>query len=85
MSVMLKHSHAGAWEREKVIIQNSQQLKVGLQEFEFYYNRIRPPYYLNGKTPYEVWHNIDVFQRAPKRIEPYRAWDGVLTGERLLY
>ena len=69
----------------QVIIQNSQQLKEGLLEFEFYYNHIRPHDYLDGKTPYEVWHGIDVFQRAPKRIEPYRAWDGILTGERLLY
>jgi len=69
----------------QIVIQNSKQLKVGLQEFGFYYNHIRPHDYLDGKTPYKVWHNIDVFKCAPKRIEPYRAWDGLLTGEQLLY
>ncbi len=44
-----------------------------------------PHDYLDGLTPYEVWHGIDVFKRAPKRIDRYHKWDGVLTGKRLLY
>ncbi len=69
----------------QVIIHNAQQLNQGLKEFCFYYNHIRPHDYLDGKTPYEVWQGIDVFHKAPKRIKPYNKWDGVLTGERLLY
>ena len=69
----------------QVIVENSQQLQTDLLTFTFFYNHIRPHDYLDGKTPYEVWHGIDVFKRAPKRIEPYQEWDGVLTGEQLLY
>ncbi|MFT2098817.1 integrase core domain-containing protein [Marinomonas sp. 2405UD66-6] len=69
----------------QVIIKNTHQLQCELREFVFYYNVVRPHDYLDGRTPYEVWHQIDVFKRAPKRIEPYHAWDGVLTGEQLLY
>ena len=69
----------------QVVIHNAQQLNQGLKEFCFYYNHIRPHDYLDGKTPYEVWQGIDVFHKAPKRIEPYNQWDGVLTGEQLLY
>ncbi|TBR44239.1 transposase [Marinomonas agarivorans] len=69
----------------QVVIQNVTQLNQEIKEFTYYYNRIRPHDYLDGKTPYEVWHNINVFSQAPRKIVPYSAWNGVLTGELLLY
>ncbi len=52
----------------QVVIQNSQQLDQGLNEFSYYYNHIRPHDYLDGKTPYEVWNNIDVFNAHPNAL-----------------
>lgn len=70
---------------KQLCVTSFQQLTVALPEFQFYYNTVRPHQYLDGKTPDEVWHGIDVFRQRPKRIYRYEAWDGLLTGEYLVH
>ncbi len=43
-------------------------------------NAVRSHSYLEGKTPDEVWNNIDVFTQGYKRAIWYEKWDGLLTG-----
>ena len=42
---------------QNLLFPTSQSLEVGLKEFRFYYNHIRPHQHLYGKTPSEVWCN----------------------------
>lgn len=56
------------------------QLHSALQQFEFWYNRVRPHQNLNGQTPWEAWHGIDPYRRAPKQVEWFEAWSGLLSG-----
>ena len=35
----------------------SQSLELGLKEFRFFYNHVRPHQHLNFRTPSEVWRN----------------------------
>jgi putative transposase len=66
-------------------IHSLSHLTHALPEFPFYYNTVRPHQYLNGRTPDEVWQELDVFQTRPKRIYRYEAWDGLLTGDYLVF
>jgi transposase InsO family protein len=42
---------------ENIIFPTSQSLEVGLHEFRFFYNHIRPHQHLNYRTPNEAWDN----------------------------
>lgn len=55
-------------------------LQASLDEFEFWYNAVRPHQHLAGRTPLEVWNKIDPWANAPKSVEWFSAWDGLLTG-----
>ncbi|MEJ2046268.1 MAG: integrase core domain-containing protein [Reinekea sp.] len=70
---------------DQLSIQNLAQLTYALPEFQFYYNVIRPHQYLDARTPNEAWQEIDVFRTRPKRIYRYEAWDGLLTGDYLVF
>lgn len=63
---------------------NQAQLTACLPEFVFWYNAIRPHQHLDGKTPLEAWHGVDVFTEQPKRVYRFDAWEGLLTGYYLL-
>jgi putative transposase len=39
---------------------------------------------LHGFTPAEVWRGIDPYEMAPKAIQMFEAWDGMLKGIRLI-
>lgn len=59
---------------------NGEQLQAALTIFSFWYNAVRPYQSLNGRTPLEAWNGIDPYQRRPKRVEWFEAWDGLLSG-----
>ena len=59
---------------------NGGQLQAALQTFGFWYNAVRPHQNLGGRTPLEVWNGVDPYQRMPKRVEWFEAWEGLLTG-----
>lgn len=60
-------------------------LDMLLPELRFWYNAARPHQNLQGRTPNEVWHGIDLFARAPKSGHFFSAWDGALRGYYLRY
>ena len=64
----------------QVVVANGDDLSQKLIEFGYWYNSIRPHSYLDGKTPDEVWNNVDVFRQGYKRAIWYEKWDGLLTG-----
>ncbi len=64
----------------QIVIANSDDLTQKLVEFSYWYNSIRSHSYLDGKTPDEVWNNVDVFRQGYKRAIWYEKWDGLLTG-----
>jgi transposase InsO family protein len=68
----------------QLTIADPAQLAARLPEFVFWYNAVRPHQHLDGKTPLEAWHNVDVFNETPKRVYRFDAWDGLLTGYYLL-
>ncbi len=55
-------------------------LQEALDQFDFWYNAIRPHQNLDGLTPLEAWNGIDPFTAPIKQIRFYSAWDGLLTG-----
>jgi putative transposase len=64
----------------QIAITNGDDLTQKLAEFNFWYNAVRSHSYLDGKTPDEVWNNVDVFTQGYKRAIWYEKWDGLLTG-----
>lgn len=65
---------------KQIVIVNGDDLTKKLIEFNYWYNAVRPHSYLDGKTPDEVWNNVDVFTQGYKRAIWYEKWDGLLTG-----
>ena len=63
-----------------VLVQDQAHLVYLLPQFQFWYNEIRSHSYLNGKTPMEVWDNVDVFSTGYKRAYWFEDWGGLLTG-----
>lgn len=57
-----------------------ESLRDSLAIFRFWYNRVRPHQGLSGATPFEAWHEIDPYRKAPRRVEWFEAWDGLLAG-----
>ena len=51
-----------------LVFPTEKALKVGLTEFRFYYNHIRPHQHLNFKTPSEAWSSRPM--ATSKRHEP---------------
>jgi len=54
-------------------------LQASLDEYEFWYNALRPHQHLAGRTPLDAWNKIDPWTKAPKSVEWFSAWDGLLT------
>ena len=70
---------------DQLIVSDLDALNEALGIFRFWYNEIRPHQHLQGRTPNEVWHGIDVYRRKIRRRVEYEAWDGLLQGECLQY
>jgi transposase InsO family protein len=56
------------------------QLQLALGDFRAWYNHVRPHQHLRGLTPAEAWEGIDPYAKAPRAVEFFSAWDGMLTG-----
>jgi len=54
---------------QDIIFPTSQSLEIGLKEFRFFYNYIRPHQHLNYRTPNEVWDSKSM--ATSKTHEPY--------------
>lgn len=70
---------------DRLLVADRDALNEALGIFRFWYNEVRPHQHLQGRTPNEVWHGIDVYRRRVRRRTDYEAWDGLLQGERLQY
>lgn len=61
-------------------VNGSEELKLALVQFRFWYNHVRPHQNLDGRTPAEVWRKTDIFTKEHKQEYWFEAWDGLLTG-----
>jgi len=61
-------------------VENQDQLNTSLHLFRLWYNHVRPHQNLQGRTPAEVWSNVDIHQRRLQKEYWFEAWDGLLTG-----
>ena len=51
-----------------------------LSDFTTWYKLIRPHQHLHGYTPAEAWTGVAPYAAAPKFVQHFSAWDGLLTG-----
>lgn len=61
-------------------IASRKQLDLSLRQFAFWHNTVRPHQHLGGATPSECWQGINPYQQAPRTVEWFEAWDGLLRG-----
>jgi putative transposase len=57
----------------------------GYDEFQYWYNAIRPHRHLNGLTPNEQWEEINPYRKNPRQVKKVSFWNGLLTGYLLNY
>ena len=69
---------------DKVIF-NAKKFQFALDEFQCWYNAIRPHRHLNRLTPDEQWNVINPYEMFPKRIRKVSFWNGLLKGYALDY
>ena len=69
----------------QLVVPNAAALAQALAVFKAWYNEVRPHNHLHGLTPHEAWHDIDPYRNAPRHVEHFEAWDGLLTGLRIRY
>lgn len=55
-------------------------LQHALQEFQVWYNHIRPHQHLKGWTPLEAWLGVDPYKTKIKSIHYVTGWGDLLTG-----
>jgi transposase InsO family protein len=70
---------------DHLIVTDRNALNEALAIFRYWYNQVRPHQHLQGRTPHEAWHGIDVYRCRIRRRVEYEAWDGLLQGEYLQY
>ena len=68
---------------DQLVVANIDALDQALAVFRDWYNNIRPHNHLNGLTPRERWDEVDPYRTAPKSVEVFSEWDGLLTGLRI--
>ncbi len=66
-------------------IRDSQHLGCTLEQFQYWYNAIRPHQHLQGRTPNDAWENFNPFKHAPKLADLFSTWEEKLKGIRLRY
>ncbi|WP_423008829.1 integrase core domain-containing protein [Undibacterium sp. Ji83W] len=59
---------------------NGLTLDCLLGDFTSWYNLVRPHQHLHEYTPAEVCAGVNPYTSAPKSVEYFSAWDGLLTG-----
>ena len=69
---------------DKVIF-NTKKIQFALDEFQYWYNAIRPHRHLNGLTPDEQWEEINPYRKNPRQVKKVSFWNGLLTGYLLNY
>ncbi|WP_442781051.1 integrase core domain-containing protein [Alteromonas sp. a30] len=69
----------------KLAIQSQQHLEHLLPDYIYWYNVVRPHSHLDGRTPMEVWQQVDVFKTGYKCTKHFEKWGGLLTGVELIY
>jgi len=62
---------------DRIVIVDSDDLRIKLVEFRAWYNHARPHHHLHGRTPAEVWDGQPKSTKQPIFI---RIWDGFITG-----
>jgi hypothetical protein len=67
------------------VVFNVKHLQESLNEFVLWYNAIRPHRNLGGRTPDEVWNEVNPYAQAPKSCKKFSAWGGLLKGYWLDY
>jgi transposase InsO family protein len=68
---------------DRLMVADADGLNDALCIFRYWYNQVRPHQHLQGRTPHEVWHGMDIYRRKVRRSVEYEAWDGLLQGECL--
>lgn len=68
---------------DRLAVFDVQGLGQALTVFMDWYNEVRPHNHLNGLTPREAWEGVDPYRIAPKHVELFDGWDGLLTGWRI--
>ena len=61
-------------------MESIEQLSRDLHVFRFWYNQVRTHNNLNGRTPDEVWREVDIYKQAGNEVYYFNEWDGLLTG-----
>jgi putative transposase len=67
----------------RISFDTAEQLQTLLNEFMVWYNTIRPHQHLQGRTPEEVWQGINYDTTAPRSMDWWTGWNGLLSGARL--
>lgn len=65
---------------DRIEVESRAALNDLLAEFGFFYNHVRPHQHLAGRTPEETWRRIDPYAAAPKSVQWFEAWGGLLQG-----
>lgn len=69
----------------KLVVQNQNHLTQLLPDYIHWYNAIRPHSHLDGRTPMEIWQQVDAFKSRYKKARHFEKWDGLLTGVELIH
>lgn len=64
----------------RLSVDSLEELNQDLGIFRFWYNKVRTHNNLNGRTPEEVWLDIDIYKQPSKDIYYFNEWDGLLSG-----
>lgn len=67
---------------KQLVIKDRLVLQSALTEFRYFYNAIRPHQGLNGKTPNEVFYNLDT-RKPVKKVTVIKKLDGLLVGLKI--
>jgi transposase InsO family protein len=70
---------------DQLKINGRETLATLLAEFDFWYNATRPHQHLAGLTPDETWRGIDPYAHAPKSVQLFTGWGGMLRGFHFQY
>jgi putative transposase len=65
---------------DRIKIDGRETLAFWMSDFRLWYNAVRPHQNLSGLTPDEAWHGNNPYAKAPKSVQWFEAWDGLLTG-----
>ena len=61
-------------------VDSLEQFNQDLHLFQFWYNKVRTHNNLNGKTPEEVWANINTQHYSSENAFYFNEWEGLLSG-----